>query len=157
MPLKLTVGLSKKVGLPNYGSLGATCGLEIELASSALHADPEGFERQVRDAFAACAQAVEEELDRHRPPTAAPSPDGHRDPDIAPYGQAARLNGTDGRRPRPATGAQVRALRALCGRRGVDLEGVVGERFGVEGPEGLSVAEASRLIGELRAAALASS
>lgn len=68
MPLKLTVGLSKKVGLPNYGSLGATCGLEMELASSAQHDDPEGFERQVRDAFAACAQAVQEELDRHRPP-----------------------------------------------------------------------------------------
>ena len=31
MPLKLTVGLSRKVGLPNYGSLGATCGLEVEL------------------------------------------------------------------------------------------------------------------------------
>ena len=56
MPLKLTVGLSKKVGLPNYGSLGATCGLEVELPDQVLHADPEAFERQVRDAFAACAR-----------------------------------------------------------------------------------------------------
>ncbi len=55
MPLKLTVGLSKKVGLPNYGSLGATCGVDVEFHSQALHADPEAFGRQVRDAFAACA------------------------------------------------------------------------------------------------------
>ena len=51
MPLKLTVGLSKKVGLPNYGSLGATCGLEVELPSSALHDDPEAgelFDRYTR-------------------------------------------------------------------------------------------------------------
>ena len=44
MPLKLTVGLSKKVGLPNYGSLGATCGLEVELPNQVLYADPEAFE-----------------------------------------------------------------------------------------------------------------
>ena len=153
MPLKLTVGLSKKVGLPNYGSLGATCGLEIELASSALHADPEGFERQVRDAFAACAQAVQEELDRHRPPPSVPSSNGHHHPD-GPEGDAGRRVENHVRPRRPATVSQVRALRAISGRRGVDLEGLVGERFGVDGPEELSLAEASRLIDELRAPAI---
>lgn len=45
-------------------------------------------------------------------------------------------------------------MRAISGRRGVDLEGLlVGERFGIDGPEELSVAEASRLIDELRAPA----
>ena len=152
MPLKLTVGLSKKVGLPNYGSLGATCGLEIELASSALHVDPEGFERQVRDGFAACAQAVQEELDRHRPPPSVPSSNNHPDPD-GPDGSAYRRAGVNGQRHRPATGSQIRALRAISGRRGVDLEGLVCGRFGVDGPEELSVAEASRLIDELQAPA----
>ena len=154
MPLKLTVGLSKKVGLPNYGSLGATCGLEIELASSAPHADPEGFGRQVRDAFAACARAVQEELDRHRPPPSVPSPIGRHDPD-GPGGDAGSRVANQARQRRPATGSQVRALKAISGRRGVDLEGLVGERFGVDGPEELSVAEASRLIDELRAPAVA--
>jgi hypothetical protein len=152
MPLKLTVGLSKKVGLPNYGSLGATCGLEVEVPSSSLHSDPEALERQVRAAFAACARAVQDELNRHRPPPAVPSSDGHRDPD-GPDDVADRREGVDGPRQRPATGAQVRALRVICARRDLDLEGLVGERFDVDGPEGLSVAEASRLIDELQAPA----
>ncbi len=152
MPLKLTVGLSKKVGLPNYGSLGATCGLEVELPDQVLHADPEAFERQVRDAFAACVQAVQDELDRHRPPPAVPSSNGHRDPE-GPDGAADRFDDVNGPRQRPATGSQVRALRAICARRDIDLEGLVGERFGIDGPEGLSVAEASRLIDELQAPA----
>ncbi len=152
MPLKLTVGLSKKVGLPNYGSLGATCGLEVELPNNVLHADPEAFERQVRDAFAACAQAVQEELDRHRPPPSVPSTIGHHNPD-GPEGDAGSRVENHVRPRRPATGSQVRALRAISGRRGVDLEGLVGERFGIDGPEGLSVAEASRLIDELQAPA----
>ena len=152
MPLKLTVGLSKKVGLPNYGSLGATCGVEVELHNQALHADPEAFERQVRDAFAACAQAVQDELDRHRPPPAVPSSDGHPDRG-RPDGDVGHPDRVSGHRQRPATDSQVRALWAICGRRGVDLEGLVGERFGIDGPEGLSVAEASRLIDELQAPA----
>ena len=152
MLLKLTVGLSKKVGLPNYGSLGATCGLEVELPDQALHADPESFERQVRDAFAACAQAVQDELDRHRPPRAIPCSNGHRDPE-GPEEVADRRDAVDGHRQRPATGSQVRALRAICARRDIDPEGLVGERFDIDGPEGLSVAEASRLIDELQAPA----
>ena len=152
MPPKLTVGVSKKVGLPNYGSLGASCGLEVELPDQALHADPEAFEKQVRDAFGACAQAVQDELDRHRPPPAVPSSNGHRHPD-GPDDVADRRDGVDCPRQRPATGSQVRALRAICARRDLDLEGLVGERFGIDGPEGLSVAEASRLIDELQAPA----
>jgi len=152
MLVKLTVGLSKKVGLPNYGSLGATCGLEVEVPSLSLHSDPEALERQVRDAFAACAQAVQDELDRHRPPPAVPSSNGHPDRG-SPDGDVGHPDRVSGHRQRPATGSQVRALWAICGRRGVDLEGLVGERFNVDGPEGLSVAEASRLIDELQAPA----
>jgi hypothetical protein len=34
MPLKASIGLSRKVGQENYGSLGANCQLEIELDAS---------------------------------------------------------------------------------------------------------------------------
>ena len=49
-----------------------------------------------------------------------------------------------------ATGAQVRALRALCRRDGVDLDALIAARADAERPEGLSAAEAGRLIDELQ-------
>ena len=66
MTLKLTVGISKKVGQPNYGSLGAQCQLEYDLDVTLLVQDLEQFHQRVRQAYQACTQAVEDELARHR-------------------------------------------------------------------------------------------
>jgi hypothetical protein len=66
MPLKLNVGLSKKIGLPDYGSLGASCHVEVELESSLLQTDLDGFQERAQRAFTACCQAVNDELARHR-------------------------------------------------------------------------------------------
>ncbi len=65
MGIKLNVGISKKIGLPDYGSAGSQCNLEIKLDSSALD-HPEEFHRRVREAYAACRSAVEDELGNHR-------------------------------------------------------------------------------------------
>ncbi len=65
MPMKLTLGLCKKLGLPDYGSLGATCHLELELDQMLLH-DLDQFHQQVQDAYTACRQAVQDELSRER-------------------------------------------------------------------------------------------
>ena len=46
--LKVSVGLSKKVGLPEYGSLGASCHVEVELDSALLQNDLEKFQQHVR-------------------------------------------------------------------------------------------------------------
>ena len=62
MPLKLSVGLSKKVGLPDYSSIGASCHVELEL----LDCGPNGFQAEAQRAFAACRQAVDDELAHHR-------------------------------------------------------------------------------------------
>jgi len=136
MPMKLTIGLARKVGLPGYSSLGATCGVELEAPD--FGEDPDGFRRRVRAAFRSCERAVEEELARHRPRPERPGDAGPVEDD--PAGPL-----------RPATGSQVRALRALCRRDGVDLDALVAARSG-DGPEGLSAAEAGRLIDELQQA-----
>ena len=62
MPLKLNVGLMKKIGQPHYGSLSASCHLEIELECSLWERDAEGLQARMRNIFAACRQAVETEL-----------------------------------------------------------------------------------------------
>jgi hypothetical protein len=62
MPLKLNVGLMKKIGQPRYGSLGASCHLEIELESSLLERDADAFHDRLRRTFAVCRRAVETEL-----------------------------------------------------------------------------------------------
>jgi hypothetical protein len=62
MAVKLSVGLQQKVGQPDYGSLGASCYLEFEIDRSLLESDRDGFQQQVRSAFAACQQSVNEQL-----------------------------------------------------------------------------------------------
>lgn len=65
MPLKLNVGVCKKLGLPGYSSVGADCHIELELEPGLLE-QPEAFKSRVRAAFVAARTAVDEELARHR-------------------------------------------------------------------------------------------
>ena len=65
MGIKLNLGISKKIGLPDYGSAGSQCNVEVELDSSALER-PEEFHNRVQELYAACRSAVEDELANHR-------------------------------------------------------------------------------------------
>ena len=60
--MRRNVGVSRKLGLPDYSSVGASCNVEVEL--DLLQNDLEGFHTQVRSAFVAAQQAVTDELAR---------------------------------------------------------------------------------------------
>ena len=64
MALKVNLGLCKKIGLPEYGSLRASCNLEFEMDASLLANDLDGFHARIKDAYLACRQAVQDELYR---------------------------------------------------------------------------------------------
>lgn len=66
MPLKLNVGLSKKVGEANFSSRGASVNTELEL-ESALVDDPTKLKDRVRQVFDMIRASVDEELNGHAP------------------------------------------------------------------------------------------
>jgi hypothetical protein len=165
MPLSLRVGLNKKVGLPNYSSLGASCHVEVELESQLLTRDPEGFQGEVRRAYAACALALQEELARQSPArnrVAEPestAADGALPAAGSANGHSEGVAGTSGRIPfsrRPATGPQIRAIMAISQRLNLELLEELRSRFGVEEAGALTVGDASRFIDELQLQAEAS-
>jgi hypothetical protein len=147
MPLKLTVGLAKKVGRPDYGSLGASCGMEIELAADAIRGDPEALLGGARAAFAACRRAVDEELARLQGPP--PEHPGEAGVGVRTSDRVSLMDRDEQGPPapprdalapdRPATAGQVRTIVAIARRRRLGLAGLLRAEFGVAGPEELSL------------------
>jgi len=165
MPLKLNVGLSKKVGLPDYGSLGASCGMELELDSSLLQGNPEDLHRHIRAVYVACAQAVQDELARQGARGSAVEITGRRAQGEGPErrgpqppGQVSRggnqsTSQTPKQAPRQVSRKQVEFAKQLAYRiEGLGLRGLdelSGRMFGKAVAE-LSSLEASGLIETLK-------
>lgn len=157
MPVKVNIGLSKKIGLPDYGSLGASANLELELDSGAV-GDPDRFRQQIRHLFGLAKASVEEELNRQQPVQLSGT--GNRD--ASGYGRKPDTNGTGNGHAatnghhaprrlngRTATQSQIRAIMAIANRQRLDL-GPQLERFGVHAVDDLGIQQASQLIDELK-------
>jgi len=154
--LKLNVGISKKIGLPDYGSLGTTCNVEVEVDGRLIFDDLDGFHQKVRQAYVACAQAVNDELVRQQPstsPSADPMPAvSNNDPatPVATNGNDHR-NGTNGG---GASQKQLNYANQLAGQiKGLGvrrLEALANKMFG-KPIAGMSSLDASGLIDTLKA------
>ena len=153
MALKLSLGLARKVGQPDYGSLQASCHVEFELDGSLLKSDLERFHQHVKNAYVACSQAVHDELGRQQ----SAGSNGKKPQDAGngktPSNGSANGDGGKPRSTRSATSSQIRAIHAISARQQVDLAQVLYDRFGAGRPEELSISEASELIDELKSAA----
>jgi hypothetical protein len=66
MPMTIRTGLTKKTGLPDFGSLGATCEVIFEASHGLLEDNLDAFHRKVQTVFVAVRQAVQDELARHQ-------------------------------------------------------------------------------------------
>ena len=142
--IKLNCGVSRKVGEPNYGSRGASVNVELELESSAAQ-DAELLHEKIRRLFALAKASVDEELSlTAKPGTAAAPP-----PAPAASDQGAPNPGANGNGVRRATDSQLRAIWAICKRRGLDQDQEAARMF-QRPPSQLSLPEASQLIDHLK-------
>ncbi len=166
--LKLNAGFSRKVGEPNYGSRGAAVSIELELEGTLISA-PEALKERIRKLFLLARDSVDAELSagartdcRERAEISTPSAaqSGNGQPPCGNHGAtapgaapAAGGNGHGTAGPngaRLATGAQQRAIRAICQTLGRSAERVGHEHYGVARLDELTRAEASALIDELK-------
>jgi len=150
MAIKLNVGIQKKIGLPDYGSAGSQCNLEIELDASALDR-PEEFHRQVRQAYAACRSAVEDELANHRAKGATKQDTRPTPPPATEYSNSAPPERNDNRFPvSPKQLTFIGQLsKGIKGLTGAKLDEYCQRTFGRISTQ-LSAQEASKLIDVLK-------
>jgi hypothetical protein len=139
MPLKLNVGLSRKIGEANYGSRGASIHIEME-ADSTLVSDPGKFHERIRQLFGLVRTALAEELNGTGATT-----NGYRDTD------SPGKDSTPSKPHRPATQSQIKALHAITKARQLNLSAMLGDRYQLRHPEDLSIKQASDLIDALKA------
>ena len=157
MTIKLNVGLSKKVGLPDYGSLGASCHVEMDLDAELVEQDLDEFHRRVQDTYVACSQAVNDELARHtqhQPQLdhATPARNGNGSSAVGRFSNG-NGNGHSTGGGRLATDKQLGYIRQLAGQiRGLGVRRLdtISDRMFAKSVAELSGMDASGLIDMLK-------
>ena len=142
--LKLNAGFSRKVGEPNYGSRGASVNVELELESG-LVGDADALMNRIRNLFSIAKRAVDAELNGTPASQDSPNSQTNRQGNSSQNGRF-----TDGEPVRNATVSQLRAIRTICNRQGLDAAQVANEKFQVDDLNELTIREASSLIDHLK-------
>ena len=145
MTVKINVGLSKKIGQDNFGSLGATCNVEFELDGGYDNGSTERFRDAVKRAYAACREAVESELSGSEAIKTSKLGGQHKSPDRLTNQRVAA-----GSQTRGATANQIRAIHAIANGNKARLSDILRNRFSVSRPDELSIGDASSLIDQLK-------
>jgi hypothetical protein len=158
--MKLNVGVSRKLGLPNYGSVGASCNLELELDATLLERDLDAFHTQIRGAYTAAHQAVHDELARlqtmtgNKPPAPActvetgQSRNGYDGENR--NGHSRRFQEAPSQGRQHATPNQIKAILAIARKQNTDVGIWLRREYRVEQPEDLTIRQASELIDLLK-------
>ena len=149
MPLKLNLGLSRKMGEPNYGSRGASINLEVEIDSS-LVGEPTKFQERVRRLYGLVRTSLAEEL-KGNGHTAHASTTGAANAKEHAASNGSDHSSTKGDKPRPATSAQVKAINAIAVRQNINIVPYLLNRIGVGRVGDLTIQQASQVIDDLRA------
>jgi hypothetical protein len=153
MTIKINVGVNKKIGLPDYGSAGSHCNIEIEADNSILD-NANQFLQRVKDAYEVARQSVELELSHHCPGNARQSSANHSH-EPAQQRQDYRSNHSSNDNRNIVSEKQLTYIWQLTkGIKGLDkrtLEKYCDSKFGKASTQ-LSSREASALIDDLKAA-----
>jgi hypothetical protein len=158
MAFKINVGLSRKIGQPNFGSLGASCHIDLEIDPQTASLGPEAIQQQILAAFSVCKQSVDTELAQCDQSTGVIASHSFTPSQNGPVAQShtaepqVRNAATESAAPprRPATPAQIKAIHAIAGKAGIEVASELGQRFGIRNPQQLSIGQASEMIDHLK-------
>jgi len=155
MTIKINVGVNKKIGLPDYGSAGSHCNIEIEADNSILD-NADQFLQRVQDACELARQSVDEELAHHRPGTSTANTRAEPQQQRQEYSNDnSRSNNNSGGNRYIASAKQQQFIASLVkGVKGLDwktLDKYCNSKWGNNTSQ-LSPKQASELIDDLKAA-----
>ena len=130
MPLKINVGVSRKVGEPHYSSRGGNVHFEAEVEATLLQ-EPEELHKRVRYLFRLANDALQEQLGGASLPEHL-------------------TNGNNQEDPPPMSSRQRELIQRLALELNLDLEALVAEAFDTDSWQHLARTEASHLIDILK-------
>ncbi|MCM2370386.1 regulatory protein GemA [Aporhodopirellula aestuarii] len=147
MTTKLSVGVSRKIGQPNFGSACATCHMEIEIDNALASDHDDTLTQRIRRTFELCRREVDQELAGYRSSQSTV-------PAVTRGNTSSRSGVVRDKaspsRTRPATDAQIRAIHAIASKANVRLASELDAEFGVASPQSLTLQQASELIEKLK-------